>query len=89
MERPRDFAPRLLDGAASMPKTVARNFLAEEKDLLAGVGGNTAPEGRDLALPLLTESQHQHLLIDVRVLAETAHRAAPALARTLNAARVC
>ena len=46
--------------------------------ILLGIAAarNTSAERRDLSLPLLAEGQHQHLLIDVAVLGQAAHRTA-------------
>ena len=66
-------------------KTAARIFLAKKKsEDLGTAAGDAAPEGCDLILPLLAESQHQNLLIDMRILAETAHRAAARIGEHLK-----
>ena len=52
--------------------------------LAALLRSNTAAESRDLALPLFAEGQHQHLLVDVRVLTQTAHRAAARVGENLK-----
>src|SRR6202030_2088319 len=45
---------------------------------------NTSTERCNLALPLLAEGQHQHLLVDMTVLGQAAHRTAARIGEDLK-----